>query len=335
MVTIKDVAKKAGVSTATVSAVVNKTKFVSEDLERKVVKAIDDLHYRPNRIARSLKRKQSKLIGVTVTEITNPFYPLMLRGLEQTAINAGYNVLLSTTEDNEDREYQVIESMIEQGIDGLILATVDNVDSKVLDLLEKEDIKYVLINRAPREFNGSLVCANSYEVGCVATDHLIQLGHKKIAFMGGERQNSLERERGFKDRMTANGLPIESGWLLQGGYNSEDARLRTLELIRNGELPTALFAANDTMAFGIAKAFLEEGYRIPDDVSIIGSDNIPFSEDFRIPLTTVDVQKLNIGKFGCESILKQIEEKDNFKHEQLMLKPELIVRDSTGQSREL
>lgn len=327
--TIKDVAKKAGVSIATVSAVINNTKYVSDDLRDRVNQAIEDLGYRPNRIARSLKRRESKLIGVLVTEITNPFYPLLLEGVEEAAQEAGYNLLLSTTGDVVEKELKIIETMIEQGADGLVLATVDDNQSPIMKLIEQEKIPTVLINRAPQDYQGSMVCVDSYKVGRLATQHLIDSGHHQIAFMGGERQNSIQREAGFRDTMQANGIPIREEWLLNGNYNAKKTHDLIKELIASGDIPTAVFAGNDLMAFAVAKAFLTEGYRIPEDISVVGSDNIPFTADFRVPLTTVDVQKYEMGRVGCELLLSMFDKKEGFEHRQVLLDPELVIRDST------
>lgn len=329
--TMKDIAREANVSIATVSAVVNQSKHVSPELENRVKKAIKELGYRPNRIARSLKMKESKLIGVTVTEITNPFYPLMLKGVEEKAMEEGYRLLLSTTEDDEEKEYKLVQSMIDQGVDGMVLATIDNENSRVLKLLEEENVKYVLINRSPSNVVLSSVCPDSYKVGVIATNYLIQLGHRNIGFVGGERQNSFLRERGFRDTMVLNKLSVNEEWILDGMYDVESSHLATKKLIATGKVPSALFAANDLMAFGVVKAFLEEGIRVPEDVSVIGSDNIPFTEDFRVPLTTVDVGKFEMGFFGCQFLLDALSKgADGTPRERKLIEPQLIVRESTA-----
>lgn len=329
MTSMKEVAQKAGVSIATVSAVVNDTKYVSNELKEKIEQVIKELNYRPNRIARSLKGKETKLIGVTVTEITNPFYPLMLKGVEDTAIVSGFNVILSTTSDNEDMELKLLESMLDQGVDGVILATIDKSDSKALKLLEKENVPTVLINRAPKDYTGSKVCIDSCKVGMLATEHLLQLGHEKIAFFGGERQNTKEREVAFLKTMEKNGLHVPQEWVIDSEYDLEKTSQITKGIIKSGNIPTAVYAASDLIAFGVSRAFLEEGFSIPKDISIIGSDNIPFSADFRIPLTTVDVHTYEIGKKGFEILSEKLTKKRGDTLEQFTLEPELIIRNST------
>lgn len=330
MVTIKDVAKQANVSIATVSAVINGTKYVSEELTEKVNQAIADLDYRPNQIARSLKRKESKLIGVTVTEITNPFYPLMLKGVDDIALSNGYNVILCTTDDDPDKEYELLLSLIDQGVDGIVSATIDNENLASTKLLKEEKIPHVLINRAPTDYEGNQVIVNSYKVGRMATDYLIGLGHKEIAFIGGERLNSTERERGYKDSILENGLMLKEEWIIASNYQTNDAYDDMNSLIASGDLPTAIFVASDIMAFGVIKALLNSGYKVPEDISVIGSDNISFSEDFRIPLTTIDAHTYEIGRMGCQVLINHLTSKEKRDAQKLLLTPKLIIRESTG-----
>ncbi len=331
MTSMKEVAKRAGVSIATVSAVINDNKFVSTELKVKVEEAIKELNYRPNRIARSLKGKEKKLIGVMVTEITNPFYPLMIKGIEDFALTSGFNILLSTTSDDEKVEYKLIESILDQGVDGVVLATIDNSDSKSLELLKKENVPTVLINRAPKNYPGSKVYVDSYKVGTLATEYLLQLGHKKIAFIGGERQNTKERERAFLEVMKSRNLPVPNEWIIDSEYNFEKVKSITKEIIKNKDRPTAIYAGMDIIAFEVAKAILEEGLRIPEDISIVGSDNIPFSEDFRVPLTSVDVQAYEIGKRGLEILIDKITKKEEEVQDQVIFDPTLVIRNSTAE----
>ncbi|MFY4775137.1 LacI family DNA-binding transcriptional regulator [Metabacillus sp. RGM 3146] len=328
MVTIKDVAKTAKVSIATVSAVINSNKFVSEELKNRVELAIKDLGYRPNKLARSLKKKESYLIGVVVTEITNPFYPLLLKGVEDIALSNKYNLMLCTTGDNQHKEFELVQSMVDQGVDGVVLATVDKDNSRSIQFLKNESVPHVLINRAPRDYEGNLVRINSYRVGEFATEFLIQNGHHDIAFIGGNRLNSRERERGYKDTVKKHGIKLKNNRIIASAYDINGAYRDVQTLIENKDLPTAIFAASDIMAFGAIKALLDKGYRIPEDISVIGSDNITFSEDFRVPLTTVDAQAYEIGKIGCEMLISLLNNKDLDSTQKRFLEPKLVIRQS-------
>ncbi|KHD84496.1 LacI family DNA-binding transcriptional regulator [Heyndrickxia ginsengihumi] len=329
MVTIKDVAKKANVSIATVSAVINGNKFVSEELKKRVEAAIKDMGYRPNKLARSLKKKKTFLIGVIVTEITNPFYPLMLKGVEDIALANNYKIMLCTSGDRPEKEYELVQSIMDQGVDGIVLATVDKEDSKSIQYLKEHNIAHVLINRAPKEYEGNFVRINSYKVGEIATEYLIQNGHKDIAFIGGDRLNSWEREKGYRDTLLKYGITPKENLMIRSEYDTSVSYqdIQTF-LDKHTDLPTAIFAASDVMAFGTIKALLDRGYDVPGDISVIGSDNITFSEDFRIPLTTVDAQAYEIGKKGCEMLIKLIKDKNKDKAEQHLLEPTLVIRES-------
>lgn len=328
MVTIKDVAKRANVSIATVSAVINNNKFVSEELKERVDVAIQELGYRPNKLARSLKKKKTYLIGVIVTEITNPFYPLMLKGVEDAASSNNYNLILSTTGDNAQKEYELVQSMVDHGVDGIVLATVDNESSMSLKFLKNENVPHVLINRTPLDYKGNLVRINSYRVGEIATEFLIKNGHRDIAFIGGDRLNSWEREKGYKDTLQKHGIELKDHRMIKTEYDINATYQVIQEFIAKGDLPTAIFAASDIMAYGAIKAFIDKGFKVPDDISIIGADNITFSEDFQIPLTTVDAQAYEIGKMGCEMLIHDLKENNEDSTEQRLLEPTLVVRKS-------
>jgi DNA-binding LacI/PurR family transcriptional regulator len=328
MVTIKEVAKKANVSIATVSAVINKNKFVSDDLITRVDEAIKDLGYRPNKVARSLKKKETNIIGVVVTEITNPFYPLMFKGVEDVAIDSGYSVMLCTTGDDPKKENFLLQSMIDQGVDGVILATVDDEKSESITLLNQLNIPYVLINRSPMNYEGTMVRINSCKVGEMAAEYLLESGHHDICFIGGDRLNSWEREKGFTDVLSVNGIQMDDRRLIRSGYSIEEAYKDVRTFIQKGDLPTAMFAASDVMAFGAIKAILDSGLKVPEDISVIGSDNISFSEDFLIPLTTIEAQTYDVGRLGSEMMVEKLKNKDKASNNQLLLEPKMIERKS-------
>ncbi|WP_018924880.1 LacI family DNA-binding transcriptional regulator [Salsuginibacillus kocurii] len=329
---MKEVAKRAGVSIATVSAVINESKYVSDELKKRINEAIIELDYRPNRNARGLKGKETNLIGVTVTELTNPFYPLMVQGIEESAHEKGYNMVLAATSDLESKELTLLESMADQRVDGIILTTVDHHNSNILKFIQKEGIPVVLINRAPKDYKGPLVCVDSIRVGRIATEHLISLNHQDIAFFGGKRHNSIEREIGYQEAMQSRGLVIRDEWKITNtAYDPKKAYQLASSLIESSNpTPTAVFAASDVIAFGVARAFLDAGYRIPEDISIIGADNVPFSQDFRVSLSTVDVQPYQMGAEGyrlLENLIYKSNEEHNVKK---YLEPSLVIRESTG-----
>ncbi|MCF3942601.1 LacI family DNA-binding transcriptional regulator [Oceanobacillus alkalisoli] len=328
---MKEVAKRAQVSIATVSAVVNNTKFVSDELRHRVEEAIKELGYRPNKVARRLKGKTSNIIGATVTEMTNPFYPYMLKGIEDSAKEQGFNLLLSTTGDIAEEEESIIDTMIDQGVDGVILSTVEDTEAPILKKLDTYGIPKVLINRVPEGYKGSYVGIDSLKVGELATKHLTNLGHSEIAFVGGNRFNSRLREKGFRKVLYEQGIPIREDWIINGDYDFSEAYKQTMKLFKkyNNKVPTAIFAASDVMAMGVIKGCLDLGLSVPHDVSVIGSDNILYSEYFKVSLTTVDVQAYRMGEEGFNALKSLIDSKENHQPLQLFLEPRLVVREST------
>lgn len=334
MTTMREVAYLAKVSVATVSAVINNSAYVSDELRERVLLAIDSLDYRPNALARSLKRSKTELLGFIVKDITNPFYPEMFHGAEDAARKAGYNLLLCTTSDDEEREEKYLESLLELRVDGIILATIDNETNPIAERLKKEKTPFLLINRWSEGYKGCAVVADDLKAGILATQHLIALGHKEIAFIGASKESmtSRYREDGYRRILKENGLKVPEHLIHYCDYSEEKAYLVYKELAKEGVVPKAIFSANDLMAFGATRALWEAGYKIPDDVACVGCDDIEFSSKFLIPLTTVHIPKYNMGHLAVEMLLKKIEgsascqDIDNI----LMLEPHLVVRKSCG-----
>ncbi|MHB1405971.1 MAG: LacI family DNA-binding transcriptional regulator [Desulfitobacteriaceae bacterium] len=333
MITMKEVANLAKVSVATVSAVINNSAYVSDQLRERVLEAINVLGYRPNALARSLKKSKTQLLGFIVKDITNPFYPEMLHGAEDAARKAGYNMLVCTTSDETEREEKYLESLLELRIDGIILATIDEATKLVAERLNKEQTPFVLINRWPDGYKGCAVGADNLKAGMLATQHLISLGHKEIAFIGASKElvTSRYREEGYRQVLKENGLDVPEHFLRYCEYSEEKAYLAYEELAKKGNVPKAVFAANDLMGFGAARALWEAGYKIPDDVAFVGCDDIEFSKKFLIPLTTVYIPKYEMGKLAVEMLLKNIEKSEGYQNDNsvMMLEPHLVIRKSS------
>ena len=334
MSTMKKVAEMAGVSIATVSAVVNNSAFVSDDLRERVQTAISQLDYRPNALAQSLKNKRTKLLGFMVRNITNPFYPEVVLGAEDAARAAGYNILVSTTADEVEREQACLESMLDHRVDGILVATADEIDSPTLKTLRDKKVPLVLVNRWPEGFEGSAVVADNIEGGLLATRHLVNQGHKTIAFIGASQRfiTSRKREEGYRRAMEEAGLVVPEEYIRYCDYSEEHAYTEYLKIIETSQLPQAVFAANDLMAFGVIRALLDSGFRVPEDVAVVGCDNIEFSSKFLIPLTTVHLHKYEMGKLGAERLIRLINEPKiaQPKGEFILMKPYLVIRKSCG-----
>ncbi len=334
MTTMRKVAELAGVSIATVSAVVNNSAYVSDELRERVQSAISQLDYRPNALARSLKNRRTKLLGFMVRNITNPFYPEVVLGAEDAARAAGYNILVSTTADEEDRERACLESMLEHRVDGMLLGIVDEINNPTLIKLKEQKVPLVLVNRWPEGFEGNAVVADNIEGGLLATRHMIDQAYKKIAFIGAAQRfiTSRHREEGYRRAMREASLAVPEDFIRYCDYSEEHAYTEYRKIIESGEIPQAVFAANDLMAFGVIRAFLDSGYRVPEDVAVVGCDDIEFSSKFLIPLTTVHLHKYEMGKLGAELLIRAINEPDiaEPKGEFIQIKPYLVIRKSCG-----
>lgn len=334
LVTIKDVAKRAGVSVATVSAVVNKSAFVSEQLKQRVLEAVEEMDYRPNAMARGLKRRKTELLGLIVRDITNPFYPEMMYGAEVAARKAGYSILICTAEDGDEHGMKYIDSMLEHRVDGMLLAIIDKLDSPIFQRFQSNKIPTVLINRAPQDYDGNAVLADNFEAGLIATRHLISLGFDEIAFIGASNNmmTGVKREQGYRQALKEAGLEGPEHLICYADYSTQKAYKEYQKLIAKKQIPRAIYAANDLMAYGAVRALQEAGYRIPQDVAIIGCDDIEFSKNFLIPLSTVHIPKYEVGKIGAEILIRMLNANDQDPpvKELIELKPHLVVRNSCG-----
>ncbi len=331
MATMKDISKKANVSLSTVSAVINQSAYVSPELTKRVQDAIAELNYRPNAVARSLKKKSTNTIGVIVTDILNPFYPPMIKGIEDVAFDHNFNVILCNTSNEHRRISTYLELMLEKQIDGLLLANIATTED--LKEIEKTGLKYVLINRKPPFYDKNFVGINNILSTELAVNHLVGQGYKRIAFFGGNLKINTARERrsGFISCMNQNGLEVDPTLIFEGEYTLESGYTNVKKMLKEVDaLPDAICAVSDVVAFGVIKGLREAGIRVPEDIAVIGNDNSAFSENFLVPLSSVDHSTYEMGKLSMELLLQIIKEKHEITPRQIILTPSLVVRESCG-----
>jgi DNA-binding LacI/PurR family transcriptional regulator len=335
MTTMKDIARRANVSLSTVSAVINQSAYVSPELTKRVRQAIEELNYKPNAVARSLKKKSTNTIGVIVTDILNPYYPAMVKGMEDTAINNNFSVILCNTSNDRKRFLSYLELMVEKQVDGLLLANISN--SEDLEEVEKTGLKYVLVVRKPNSYGKNFVGINNPLTSQLAVNHLAAQGYKRIAYFAGDSEISTARERkaGFFSGMQENKLEIDPLLIYDGDYSIESGYANVKKMLNQvKQLPEAICASSDVVAFGIIKGLRDSGIRVPEDIAVIGNDNNPFSENFIVPLTTVDHHTYDLGRLSMEFLLETITEKESSaQSKQIILTPTLIVRESCGFTR--
>ncbi|PSW25891.1 HTH-type transcriptional repressor PurR [Photobacterium swingsii] len=329
MATIKDVARMAGVSTTTVSHVINKTRFVAEATQKKVLTAVDELNYAPSAVARSLKCNTTRTIGMLVTKSTNPFFAEVVHGVEEYCYKEGYTLILCNTEGNLSKQRDYLRMLAEKRVDGLMVMCSD-LDQRLLDLLERQnDLPMVVMDWGPESPHTDKIQDNAAIGGYVAIKHFIENGHTKIGCLSGHNEKSTCRERlkGFQKAMDEANLSVNEDWVIEGDFECETAVKAAEQFIAMKERPTAIFCFNDIMAMAMISTFVQHGIRVPEDISIIGYDNIELAPFFSPPLTTIHQPKRRLGKTAIEILMERVKDK---KHENRIfeMSPELVVRKS-------
>lgn len=328
--TIKDVAAAAQVSTATVSRVLAGPDRVGKEVRERVLAAVRKLDYHPNRLARDLRAGLRKVIGVIIPDLQNPFFPDVVRGVEAVLYNAGYTLVLGHSDGLAEREQAHLSILRGEGAAGVILIP-DNSDKADYAALRSWDIPVVAVDRVPTGLRVDLVCTNNREGISEAVSHLLAHGYNEIAFINGPEGLSVTRERlaGYQEALRAAGIParesliIHSDFRQAGGYA---AMRRLLELAKH---PRAVVVANNLMALGALQAIHEKGVRIPDQVAVIGFDDMPWATSLRPPLTAVAQPAEELGHTAAELLLERLGDPERVPR-QVVLATRLMVRASCG-----
>ncbi len=330
MATMKDVAEKSGVSVATVSHVINKTRFVSKKITDRVNQAIAELNYYPSVVAQSLKSNQTKTIGMMVPNNSNPFFADLIRGVEDTCYDQGYNLILCNTDDNKNKQLNYLKVLIAKQVDGLIVVVTDR-EEKIAGLLSRQAIPVSLIDRDVPGLEADYFRSDNELGGYLAARHLIDLGHKKIGCISGpgELNTSIRRIAGFHRAMAETGLKVVPQWEVTGDFKSRGGYEAMKQILSLAKRPSAIIAGNDLMAMGSLCAAYEHGLKVPEDISVVGYDDILLASYACPPLTTILQPKHELGGMTAKALLARIKDKDLPK-QSILLEPRLIVRDSTA-----
>jgi LacI family transcriptional regulator len=329
MATMKDIARLAKVSTSTVSHVINKSRYVSDEIAERVNKAAQSLNYAPSALARSLKINRTHTIGMLVTTSTNPFFGEVVKGVERSCYLQGYSLILCNTEGDNERMKASINTLLQKRVDGLLLMC-STIEGERLDVFERyPDIPVVVMDWGPILFASDKIQDNSLQGGYLATQHLIECGHKQIGCITGPlvRHQAQMRYEGFKRAMDEAGLLIDPNWVIEGDFECEGGYNAFNRLHAAGPLPTAIFASNDMMAMGVLHAAHEHHISVPDDISLMGYDDIHIARFMSPALTTIHQPKYRLGKAAVETLLKKLE-KEHIEPQVVELDPTLVVRQS-------
>ncbi len=332
-VTIRDVAKLAGVSPMTVSRVINGSPKVSPETRERVEAAVAELRYVPNTLARGLTQSRSGTLGMVVPDLGDPFFTLVLRGAEQVARAAGYRVIVCNTNSDGELEASYLDDLIAHQVDGIILAPVDNASKRMIDWMAARPMPHVLIDRSIPGVQADIVQGDSVGGARVLVDHLVSLGHRRIGHITESQSVSTARDRfqGYREAIEANGIAYDPALVAEGaGATIEGAHAATLELLGRGAPPSAILAVNNLAAVGVVLALRESGVAVPGDIAVACFDDIELAA-YLCPFLTVLAQPATTyGSIATELLIGRIQGTAPPERQVVILPGELIVRESTG-----
>jgi DNA-binding LacI/PurR family transcriptional regulator len=330
MASLQEVARRAKVSIATVSRVLNESDKVVPETRAVVQKALRELGYRPNRVARRLRMKDGRahLVGLIIPDIQNPFYAEIARGVEDAAYAARYALLLCNSDENPEKERFYLDVMRDESVDGIVLPPFNDTDRAVAEIA-KTDIPIVCVDRSLSNVKTDLVEVDNYEGALQAVNLILDKGHRDIGLIEGRAQvsTSRERRRGYIDALTARGITPRKELMRAGDFKQESGRVLAHEMFELRKPPTALFVCNNLMAVGALGALHQRNLRVPADVGVVGFDDLPWAEALDPPLTVVRQPAYAVGRQAMELLLKRIMEPTR-PPIVVRLMPELVIRRS-------
>lgn len=331
MPTIRDAALAAGVSTATVSRVLNHTGPVSDDVRQRVERAVAELGYRPNALARSLRTESTGTIGLIVSNILNPFFTELARSAEDVAISQGFTMVLGNSDEIPAKEERYIKELLEKRVDGLLLNPASP-DAPYIKEIVDRGVPVVLIDRNVEGVTAPLVHADGTQAIRDLVAHLVSLGHKRLAIVSGplELRNGLERFTAFSKAAAELGVPLAQEHIAYGDFERKSGAEATKRLLDGPNRPDAIFVANGRMTLGALEALKEAGLRIAEDIAIASYDDDPFFSLIEPPLTAIEQPTRELGRLAMVTLLDRI--KGGGVHEPELLKAHLIVRRSCGET---
>jgi len=339
-VTIYEIAKKANTSTATVSRVLSNSDYpVSPELRTKIQKVAKELNYIPNMLGRQLKTNNSMTIGVIIPSITNPFYSSIVLGIEEVARKRGYHVLLCNSHRSPKLEESYLNELVQKQVKGLIISSISQ-NNKLLLQLGKNGLNFVALDQSVDGLTSSQIHFDYKKAGYLATSYLIAKGHRDIAFVSSplSRPSRQKVYEGFQEALREHEIDMEENWVQISSSEEEhsnenfefkNGKLLTSKLLEQDKLPTAIFACNDMTAFGVMKELTEKAIKIPDEISVIGFDNIEFGNIVTPSLTTINQPDHEMGRLACNLLLDQLNG-EAAESVDMILQPKIIERNSVA-----
>lgn len=333
MATLADIAREAGVSKATVSLALNGKPGVAPATRRRILEIAERLNYQPNASAKSLALQRTHTLGVIVPDITSPFYAELVKGVEKEASENGYYLMLCTTTGKPSREKMYLRLLGEQRVDGLIFITPRG-DETLIHQIHSAGFPLVVVDRDIQAEDGVVeVIVDNFHGALAAVEHLIALGYRRIGFINGlpELQASRDRLRGYQLALREHGITPDEQWIQAGDFQEEGGYRCMQRLLRLSPPLEAVFVASDLMAMGAIRALREAGISVPEDVAVVGFDDIPASAYFNPPLTTVRQPMSKMGAMACRLLLQLIKGEEILERK-VILQTKLVIRASCGAS---
>jgi len=327
--TIYDIARLAGVSTATVSKVFNQTGNISEKTRRRILEISRELNYQPNVLASALNGKKTFSLGLLIPDMVNPFFAELARNVEDRAQELGFNLIICNTDNDMKKEVKYIQLLRQKSVDGIIVATGVRNDEFLKELIDQH-VPIALVAREMSVLSTSTVLVDDFAGGYNATRHLIELGHRRIAVIAESMSvsSSKERVRGYRHALEEAGLSFAEELVATSDFSIESGRETAHAILKLPERPSAIFACNDLLAIGAMQAAKELGIRVPEELSVVGFDNTILATITDPPMTTVAQPIRAMGHQVVDLIVSEINETSTVK-QRVVLLPELIVRQST------
>ncbi|MCQ2374726.1 MAG: LacI family transcriptional regulator [Salinivirgaceae bacterium] len=335
--TIKDIAKELGVSVSTVSRALQDKPEISDETKQLVRDTAAKLQYRPNTMAVALKTRKTYSIGVVVPQIVSFFYATVVQGIEQVANELGYQVFVSSSNEDMIKEMQNVYGFLDHRVDGMIVSLSKATDEFVhIHRIEGDNVPLVLFDRTSKEINVPKVVANDADAAYMAVSHLIENGAKRVALITGPEHMLIGRNRfrGYRAALTNHGLPIDNSLIVRCNLTVDNAKQATSELLNLKNPPDAIFGINDDVAIGALYAIKEKGLSIPDDVAVVGFSNSRRSSYMEPALSTLDQNPLKIGILAAKLLFDQIEGKPVAEGKEIIVPATLIVRASSDKSKQ-
>ena len=336
--TIKDIARATGFSVTTVSLVLNgKAHKIPENTKQIVLETAKQLNYHPNQVAVSLVKRRSKTIGLILPDIRNPYFANMARGIDEACREYGRTVIICNTNDLQERDREYVNMLVDKGVDGIIYVMAKDSslgkNRQILKLMEDVRMPYILLDRSLTGADDPVIEMDHLAGGYMATRYLIELGHSRIACVKGAEglSDSERRFQGYLKAMAEYHVPVDNNLIYEGDYSPEGGAEAVDYFVKHDF--TAIFACNDASAYGVCRQLKKYHKKVPDDISVVGYDDVSYAEMLEPPLTTIRQHVYKMGMEAVKQLLNCIKTKDKMK-KTIMLEPELIIRKSAARRNE-